>query len=228
MKKRAWIIYCLGIFVAGFLLYSLILNKYFVVFRVDQHSMENTLYNGDKVLVKLSKEVSRNDIVVFRHHTTTFIKRCIALSGDTLSLINGGVWINGQLVKISTSREEKRKNHEKDAMILDCFGINWTMSDFGPVIIPKKGLSIKITPKNESIYNMIIQNESSGQTGHQKLNRDSIYTFKRDYFFALGDNKMHSDDSRIFGFIPVDQIIGKTDFVLFSKLDLSRICRSVK
>ncbi|AMP98043.1 Signal peptidase I [Pedobacter cryoconitis] len=229
MKTLKSTTYFISIILIGFVLYVFIIKRFFIVYRVDQHSMENTLIDGDKVLVKLTDNISKNDIVIFQYNNTAFIKRLIGNPGDSLYIKNNIVYVNNQNIVSLYNLKNGASNSDKDIMILNSFGKRWTLSNWGPVVIPKKGVSIKLTSDNYSIYQRIIEEEQRKNINFQQLKDVSYkYTFKHNYIFVLGDNRLHSDDSRLFGFIPTANIIGKTNLVLFSMSDISRIFKTIK
>ena len=279
-------------------------------------------------------DVERNDVVVFNvpleypgHNysgmiqggagehpidlRTNYIKRCIGISGDTLKIVDGQVYINSKaaenpegikhpyivksdqgLNKRTTDKlgldvdysdgasdltqiEETgalaiRMSNEQAAQAKDIpfisdveryiapkglkgsstlpLGydkIKWNLDQFGPLIIPSEGLTLPMTDDNVALYFETIKhhdlNEPESITQQNgKLFVDgqevSEYTFKQNYYFMMGDNRYNSLDSRAWGFVPENHIVGKALFIwmsldpnesFFSKVRWSRLFNGI-
>ena len=99
---------------------------------------------------------------------------------------------------------------------------NWNNDNFGPIIIPKQGQAININLDNLPIYKRIIKEYENNDleiiNGNIYINQkeSTSYTFKMNYYWMMGDNRYNSEDSRVWGFVPYDHVLGKPVFIWMS------------
>lgn len=102
------------------------------------------------------------------------------------------------------------------------FAFKWTRDNYGPLYIPQEGATIKLNKDNLYKYSRIItayeHNTLEVKNGKVFINENETdsYTFKQGYYWMMGDNRHASDDSRYWGFVPEDHIVGKPVFIWMS------------
>ena len=233
-------------------------------------------------------DVKRRDIVVFNKPSetgtpvdqqTTLIKRCQGIPGDTLSIVNAQVYINGKPApnapKAQTSYTVITDGQEFNPQIFQDLNVTivnqsaantyemiipvdnlatlksysniksitpvvapagqrdeevfphnpkfkWNIDNFGPLVLPKKGMTITLNDSTIALYSTAIEqyeHNRLGKSGNDiTLNGQKVttYTFKMNYYWMMGDNRHDSLDSRFWGYVPEDHIIGKAIITWFS------------
>ncbi|MEE9439241.1 MAG: signal peptidase I, partial [Saprospiraceae bacterium] len=221
-----------------------------------------------------------------------YIKRAVAIAGDSIKIVDGRLFVNGVAEQIPTHRQFKyRVTLQQNTTVidkkLDAIGIDfgdsamkyerkvsrifeyknsdllflddkqviqlqemfpdatiskvvndprplgifphskkfftdWTVDNYGPLYIPKVGDQIALTPKNIATYGRLIrvyEGNTLTKKGRNFLVNGKVtkkYTVKQNYYWAMGDNRHNSEDSRAWGFVPHDHVVGKPLFIWFS------------
>lgn len=123
------------------------------------------------------------------------------------------------IVQIYPQRSEPLKLFPFDTIV---GSQNWSVDNYGPIWIPKAGASTNLSLSNLPFYRRAIEVyegnklEVKGQDIFINGTKADSYTFKQDYYWAMGDNRHNSEDSRAWGYVPFDHIVGKPLFIWFS------------
>lgn len=153
-----------------------------------------------------------------------YLKRCIAVAGDNLQIKRDSVFVNGTYFPLPEHAQfdgSQPTNEEFEKIRTFPPGRGFTRSNYGPLRIPKEGDIIKLTPENLREWETFIRREghSVAMSGSSILvdgNPVTSYTVQRDYVFGMGDNRYNSLDSRYWGFIPEEDVIGTPMVVYWS------------
>jgi len=260
--------------------YYMIVRNHAENFRDRDRHISNAPREFDYYVNHARKQLINNYEITVRpvDKRDNYIKRCVAVAGDTLQIINTQIYVNGkpqeQLPqiqfryhiqtdgsRINPRTLEKMHIYKSDVIDLgndvfetpliaanaeelskmgnvlsvqkrikpqgkyesEVFPHNdhypWNLDNLGPIWIPKKDVTIKINVTNICFYERIITayegNDLKIQNGVIFINgkQTDEYTFKMDYFWMMGDNRHDSLDSRFWGFVPHDHIVGAPRFV---------------
>lgn len=188
-------------------------------------------------------KIQRNDVIVFSFPypnnenkvemslSNYYIKRCVGLPGDTLLIRNGNYKTQdfSFLARnkknqecITQQRNIRIKKNIENAFPHDSI-INWNIDNMGPLYIPKVGDSVQMNRMNFVLYKKLIEWEQNDTLTYKDsivfLNDKEIigYRFQRNYYFMAGDYMDNSQDSRYWGLLPEDFIVGKAWFIWKSK-----------
>lgn len=205
-----------------------------------------------RITLPAFKDPERKDVVVFEYpgdrdqvrpqERVNYIKRLIGVPGDTIRIVNKVVFVNGKEffrppgIQYVSSHTKPAEEAEYRIFPRGAF---WNEDNYGPVVVPKKGQTVELNYRNIELWRTIINRELDSEAvrveGRNIFILDkpaSKYTVQKNYYFMMGDNRDDSADSRFWGFVPRDKIIGKAFIVYWSwdpaKTNILDILASVK
>lgn len=155
-----------------------------------------------------------------------YLKRCVAVSGDVIEIRAQRVYVNGEEFVLpehgqfmAMSEEYRQTLYAGERLRTFPPGKGWTHDDYGPLTVPAEGDVIELTQSNIHEWATFIRREGH-DVDERKLLVDgspaSNYVVERDYVFGMGDNRDNSLDSRFWGFIPQEDVVGTPMFVYWS------------
>lgn len=189
-------------------------------------------------------DFKRNDILVFNFPYEEFrwdsiridvmqyyVKRCIALPGDTLEIREGIYKVRGCNEQLGNGNAQQYlaglQHPEEQGIITGAFPndwrLGWNIREFGPLPIPREGQMVMMDFTNYLLYRQLIsweQKKKIQMDGNSVLLGDSVifqYRFKKNYYFVSGDNMANSQDSRYWGMLPEEYIVGKATRIWYSE-----------
>jgi signal peptidase I len=153
-----------------------------------------------------------------------YLKRCVAVGGDTLEIRDKQLYVNGLRSELPPNGFLARPPEPRggaDAERTFPQGLQYSHDNYGPLRVPRKGDVVALSPQNFDQWRVFVQREGHSCTteaGAILIDGKSAttYTVERDYCFGMGDNRDNSEDSRYWGFVPVENVVGTPMMVYWS------------
>jgi len=180
------------------------------------------------------REVERGDVIVFvfpgyREEVSPeefqfYLKRCVGLPGDTVQVRERVLYVNGKVVPLPRNLKLSGTPPLPPELVDDRIfppGAPWNEDNYGPLVIPRKGMVIPLSSENVDRWKTFIRREGHEvRVTSEGVQLDGVpvteYAVQRDYLFGMGDNRNNSLDSRFWGFIPKENLVGTPMIVYWS------------
>lgn len=180
------------------------------------------------------RDVQRGDVIVFvfpgmrdevaPEDFVFYLKRCVGLPGDTIFVKDRVLYVNNRVFPLPRNiRFDNRWGYPPGRPEGRIFpkGVDWNEDNYGPLVVPKKGMKIPLSWQNFESWEVFIKREGHSVVlaGEQVLvdgKPTAEYTVERDYFFGMGDHRDNSLDGRYWGFIPKENLVGTPLIVYWS------------
>ena len=199
----------------------------FIIRNLSQES-----YNSLKTNILSISNTNENEYLIYTDDQGIPIKKVRELNIDIREIIDNErelslTFNDANKIRNSNEFDTIFRSIEKTNYINSVFfpgnkRFNWNNDQLGPIYIPKAGEKIKLTINDLPLYKKIIRdyenNEVEVVDNNIYINGEisSDYTFKQDYYWMMGDNRYNSEDSRVWGFVPFDHVLGKPVFIWMS------------
>jgi signal peptidase I len=180
------------------------------------------------------RKIKPNDILVFNYPlgyddwgkiefkiNYIYAKRCIGTPGDTVS-VERGFYRNSRFpgTIIGIEDEQRRLAATPDSLLPGPifntmpFDGSWTVKDFGPLWVPRRGDTLRLDDRLRALYGRVIEYETGRSLADTLI---TSYVFRDNYYFVGGDNVLNSGDSRYWGFVPEEFIVGVARRIAYSR-----------
>ena len=195
-------------------------------------NLSQELYNSLKTNILSISNTNENEYLIYTDDQGIPIKKVRELNIDIREIIDNErelslTFNDANKIRNSNEFDTIFRSIEKTNYINSVFfpgnkRFNWNNDQLGPIYIPKAGEKIKLTINDLPLYKKIIRdyenNEVEVVDNNIYINGEisSDYTFKQDYYWMMGDNRYNSEDSRVWGFVPFDHVLGKPVFIWMS------------
>ncbi len=151
-----------------------------------------------------------------------YVKRCVAVGGDVVVIRHGMLFVNGE--QLAARLEHRTPRFPENFVDERLFpqGGKFNLDNYGPIRVPKRGDTVTVSKENYSVWEKMICREGHvvALDAHDQILIDGrqafSYTVEKNYLFVLGDNFYNSYDSRFWGFLPEENVIGEASIVYWS------------